>query len=169
MGDLTKYFPFMAILAPLALFWSHAKTLITRTIALLWKDRTIDTMRQSYKMYDRLRKHPHYSFDDYRTELWLLYNKEKKCLEYKSVSTPFHVIFFYKRIFPVSVSWNGNLKIRYLKWTFPFEKIISKIDQELTDERNDGDDGHLHFTIIRIESSQRRNNQQQVPAQPLPS
>jgi hypothetical protein len=42
MNDLIKYFPFLAIAAPIALFWNQAKNFFLKIISFFWKRRKIN-------------------------------------------------------------------------------------------------------------------------------
>lgn len=146
----------MAMLAPLLLFWNQCKSFVVRTIAILWKDREIDRMlAPDYYKYlnDHCKK---YEVDDYRIQDCRLYNTTTGEWDRVLVRFPKHVFFFYRWVFPVSVTSSGDsLRIRYLKFTFPYEKILTAIHTQRIVEERSSKSSSQHSKIIKIYSNRR--------------
>lgn len=94
---------------------------------MAWKSREL-TYKLAIPLYKELRKNKSYDFDNYKPYLIQVFDKNTN--ENKSVIAKhkFHEIYFYKGFIPVSVSSGTDGTVfSYLKFTFPFEKILTKI------------------------------------------
>ena len=132
-SDVSKYFPFLIGLAPLALFWQNTKSFLLKLISILWKKKHINSSF-SIDFYKQLRGDSLVlDFNNYELQCLWLYHKK-----YNDSNTTLPVLFkmnrtelfLYKKFIPIVVSGDPGyncLNISYLKFMFNFEDFIEKV------------------------------------------
>lgn len=129
MTDLLNYFPFLAIIIPIILFYQQSKNFLLKIFRIFWKERIIscDFVLEFYQELSK--KSFVINFDDYGIEYGPYFSKKhNKYLPFLFKLYNFE-IFLYKYCIPIFiVGANTNaIKIRYFKFSFPFEQFMKKI------------------------------------------
>jgi len=123
--DFSKL-PYLTFLAPFVLFFQQTKSFVLRVIRLFWKEKIIPS-DLTYWFYTLINNEcRRLNLDDYEVNLTWLHEK-KTCLCLPAIfKISCFEIYLYKRIFPIFVyGLEGyKCKIRYLKFSFPFEKFL---------------------------------------------
>lgn len=131
-NNLLHQLPFLAILAPVILFFNQSKNFLLKIFRIFWKEREIpvDYHIDFYKyLYDNSII---VGFDDYKIKIESFYSIEHK----RRIHIPFKLfkmeIFLYKNFIPVFVyAQSFGVKIQYFKFTLNFEKIIENISKTI--------------------------------------
>lgn len=149
MNEIYKYIPFLAVLAPFAMFFQQTKNIIIRFFSIIWKSRDVGASL-THKVLVELDKYPKYDFDDYQIQIRRLYNKESKLFELKNIRKNYNIVYFYKNIFPIFISSNDGygLNISYVKFTFPFEKFIENLFETEDVKNSLQDDNEVDYFCI---------------------
>lgn len=136
---LLTYFPALAGIGLIAGFWSQSKNFILKIFRIFWKNRVITYEFQEPFYKELYRKSFVINFDDY----------DLLCFDLFSVNDKQHLpvflkgyrseIFLYKGFIPIFLfgAENSSLKIQYLKFTFNFEKFLTKVTKTVHVERKD--------------------------------
>jgi hypothetical protein len=132
-STLLTYFPFLAILGVMATFWTQSKNLLLKIFHIFWKERQLpyDFALEFY--FSLLKKSKVINFDDYNltsASLFSLSDKVYVPVLFKQYKIE---MFLYRNFVPIFICGhiNGGIKVRYLKFTFNFDKFLHKVTQQV--------------------------------------
>jgi hypothetical protein len=135
MTDMSKYFPWLITLAPLAIFWQQSKTIVVKLFRIFLKVREVpsDYYRKMYKhIYDNSYR---LSLDDYDIKIDNFYSSKYKrwiYLPFKAFSLE---LFLYKKFVPILVTGTKHsINLQYIKFTFNYEKLMNQFAEELIEK-----------------------------------
>lgn len=149
MPVIQQYLPFLAIFAPIAMFWNQFKSILSRITLFFYKERKIPA-ELMFLFYEYLSKYKKYNFNDYNITINSAYRKDTGDIKKFIQKTNYLEIFFYKYFIPVSVRRNDDsgaestFTIRYFSLTFPFDRLLEKFSNSLSAPSYD------HFNIYRL-------------------
>lgn len=154
MPVIQQYLPFLAIFAPIAMFWTQFKSILSRITLFFYKERKIPA-ELMFLFYEYLSQYRKYNFNDYDITINSGYRKDTGEIKKLIQKTNYLEIFFYKHFIPIIVKRNDDkgsesiFTIRYFSLTFPFDRLLNKFSNSLSDPSND------NFSIYRLAGEYR--------------
>lgn len=127
--DLLKDFSFLAFLAPIILFYQQSKNFLLKIFRVFWKERIV-AYDFAYDFYHNLSKKSFViNFDDYSLKRERYFSLSRKKFVSVLIKLFKFEIMLYRYCVPILIfpCNNEDIKIQYLKFTFDFEKFLSKI------------------------------------------
>lgn len=133
------FFTSAGILAPLVLFWQNIQGFIGRFLHIFWKVREVPSLIGVQTYLEILNHSRIIRFDNWVYQSYTCYSKKLGHNRVNLFKLPVLELCFYKGFMPVLMTRSDGLDLRlqYLKFTFPFERLCKKIALRVSKELRD--------------------------------